>query len=179
MPFRAQQRAFGSRGPISPKRLQISYFNVPVNSGGLGVLQRWLNDGYVVGDVAVRRNDVQKAIEVIVHEKTAKGERLGRHLADAGSQRLVGEQTGTIVLVERHTLVRKISDQQARKARAVEVGRVCAHAGPHSARVAEGDSDVHANVGEGAVVIVVVELVGLGVIRNEEVHPTVVVIVEQ
>ena len=64
--------------------------------------------------------------------------------ADAGSRRFVGEQAGAIVLIKRHAFVRKIADHQARKAGAIEVGRVRAHAGAHSARVAEGNADGHA-----------------------------------
>src|SRR5580693_4442987 len=129
--------------------------------------------------MAVRRNDIQKAVQVVIHKKTSECERLGRHLPDARSQRFIGEQTGAIVLIKRQAFVGKISDDEARKARAIEVGRVRAHAGAHSARVAEGDSDRHAYVGERSVVIVVIKLVRFGVIRDEEIHPTVAVVIEQ
>ena len=82
-------------------------------------------------------------------------------------------------MIKRHAFVREIADHQAGKAGAVEVGGIRAHAGAHSAGVAEGHADGHAYVGERAVVIVVVELVGLGVVRDEEIHPAVVVVVQQ
>src|SRR5580658_9891308 len=114
--------------------------------------------------MAVRSNDVQQSVQVIVHEETAKRERLGRPLSNTGSLGLIREQARTVVLIKRHTFVRKIADHDGRKSRTVEVSSVCAHAGAHAARIAEGDSDVYTHVGESSVVIIVVTLVGLGVI---------------
>jgi len=61
----------------------------------------------------------------------------------------------------------------------VEVGGVHAHASAYSAGFAEGHANGYADVGEGAVVIVVVKLVGLGVVGDEEIDPAVVVEVEE
>jgi hypothetical protein len=61
----------------------------------------------------------------------------------------------------------------------IEVTSVGAHArarGPSLAiRYATGDTDI----GEGTVVVIVVKLVGLGIVGNEQVHPSVVVVIEQ
>ena len=60
----------------------------------------------------------------------------------------------------------------------IVVAGVGAHACAHAARVAEGDASQDGGVGEGAVVIVVVELIRLGIVGYEEVHPAVVIIVQ-
>ena len=73
----------------------------------------------------------------------------------------------------------KLPMTSALPARVVEVGGVGAHAGARGAGFAVSHAGGDANVGEGSVVIVVIELVGLGVVGDKQVKPAVVVIVQQ
>ena len=83
------------------------------------------------------------------------------------------------VLVERDHLVREVADDQARPAGAVVVGRVHAHAGARDAGLVEGDAGGDADVGERAVLLVLVEAVRLRVVGHEQIEPAVAVVIEQ
>src|SRR6185369_8157092 len=62
---------------------------------------------------------------------------------------------------------------------AVVVRGVDAHTSARRARLAERDACDHGVVSKRAVVIVAIELVWLGVVGDEEIHPAVVVVIEQ
>src|SRR6185369_12348929 len=62
---------------------------------------------------------------------------------------------------------------------AVVVGGVHAHAGARRASLAEGDARDHGVVSKRPVVVVAIKLVWLSVVGDEEIHPAVVVVIEQ
>src|ERR1700730_16303139 len=61
----------------------------------------------------------------------------------------------------------------------VIVSVIDSHARPGSAGVAVGYSGLYADIREGAVVVVAVELVGLGVVGYQQIEPGVVVVIHQ
>ena len=61
----------------------------------------------------------------------------------------------------------------------VEIDRVDAHPGAGPAFLAERDAGLEAQLGEGAVAVVAIELVRLRVVGDEDVGPAVLVVVEQ
>ena len=82
-------------------------------------------------------------------------------------------------MVKGHALIRKITQHEALPAGVVVVGRIGAHASAGGAGLAIGQSSRDSHIGKGTVVIVVVELVGLSIVADEEVEPSVVVIVKE
>ena len=82
-------------------------------------------------------------------------------------------------VVERHHLVREVADDQALPAGAVVVGGVDAHAGARHAGLVERHAGRDADVGERAVLLVLVEAVRLRVVGDEQVEPAVAVVIEQ
>src|SRR6185369_10951996 len=145
----------------------------------LRVFHARLHDAYVVRNVSIRGKDVGQAIEIVVEKEAGKRQRLGRDFTDTGRGRVVREQTRTVVVVERDTLVGEVSDDDALPARAVVITRIDTHPGARRACFAERHAGDHGVVGEGAVVVVAVELVWFGVVGDEEIHPTVVIVIEQ
>ncbi len=109
----------------------------------LGVGDLRLHRADVVGDVAVGGEDVEQAVEVGVEEEAGERQRQQRRLAHRGRRRIVDEEAGAFVRVERHHLVREVADDEALPAGAVVVGRVHAHAGARDAGFVEGDARHH------------------------------------
>ena len=131
----------------------------------------------IVGDMAVRGEDVQPAVEIGVEEEAAEGERQERRAAERGAGRLVEEQPA-LVVEQCHHLVREVADHEAGKARVVVVGGVHAHAGTRHPRLTISDAGDDADVLEAAVPPVAEQLIRLGVVGDEQVHPAVGVGVE-
>ena len=86
---------------------------------GLGVLDGRLDDRDVVGDVAVDGEDIGEAVEIVVEEEGAEGERGGGGGPDAGGCGAVGEEAGAIVVIERDALVGEVADDEPGAAGAV------------------------------------------------------------
>ncbi len=132
----------------------------------------------VVGHVPVGGEDVEPAVEVVVEEERREAEAQEGGLADGRGGRVVDEEPRPFVVVERHHLVREVAHHDAGAARAVVVGGIGPHSGAGHAGLAEGHARGHAHVREGPLAPVAVQLVGLGVVGDEEVRPAVVVVVE-
>ena len=81
-------------------------------------------------------------------------------------------------MIERKHLVGKIRNDQAGAARAVVIDGINAHAGAGNAIFAEGDAGGNRALFEGSVLLIQVELVGLRVVRDQDVRPSIVVVIE-
>src|SRR5579883_2192035 len=92
---------------------------------------------------------------------------------------LVGKQAGAIILIQRHSFVGEVSDDQALMAGQVIVDGIDAHAGTSFTGIAEGNAGAECLISKRSVVVIVVKLVRLRVVGDEEVQPAVVVIIEQ
>src|SRR3981081_2400666 len=75
-------------------------------------------------------------------------------------------------------MVCKIRDDQAGAARAVVIDGIDAHAGAGNAIFAESNAGGNGALFEGAVLFVQVELVGLRIVGDQDVGPSVFVVVE-
>jgi hypothetical protein len=128
--------------------------------------------------VAVRGEDVGPPVEVVVEEERAEREREQRRLAEARRRCLVKEEARSLVVVERHHLVREVAHDQAGAPRPVVVGGVDPHRRARHAGLAERHARRHPDLAEGAVAVVVEELVRLRVVGHEEVGPAVAVVVQ-
>ena len=129
-------------------------------------------------DVAVGREDVEVAVEVVVEEEDAERQRQQARAADGGRRRLVDEQLRALVVVEREHLVREVADEQVRAAGAVVVAGVDAHRAARDAVLAVGHAGRDPLLGERAVPVVAIELVRLRVVGDEDVGPAVAVVIE-
>ena len=147
--------------------------------GGCAYFDPRLHGADVVGDVAVGGEDVEPAVEVVVEEEAGEGQRQQRRLADGRGRRFVDEEAFPLVLVKGNHLVGEVADHQAWPAGAVVVGGVDAHAGARDARFVERHARGDGDVGEGAVLLVLVEPVRLGVVGDEQIEPAVAVVIEQ
>ncbi len=82
-----------------------------------------------------------------------------------------------VVVVEVLGVVGKVALHQVSPAVVVVVGEVRAHARLLLALAAVGNSRLHADVGEGAVAVVVVKRAGRGIVGHVDVGPAVAVII--
>ena len=144
----------------------------------LGVADALLHGFDLVFNVAVGDEDVLPSVVVVVEEEAAEAERDQRCAADVGVRSFVHEQAVAFVVVEREHLVGEIGDDQAGAAGAVVIGGVDAHAGARDAIFAEGDSGGNSALFEGAVLLIQVKLVGLRVVGDQDVGPSIVVVIE-
>ena len=80
--------------------------------------------------------------------------------------------------IEADHFVVEIGDGDAGQAGVVEIGGVDAHAGAGFAFFAEGDAGFDGHILESAVALIAIELVGLGVVGDEQVGPAVAIVVE-
>ena len=109
------------------------------SSGGCLILHLRLHPLDLLFDVAVGREDVGEAVEVVVEEEHAKGQRQQAGATDRGARRLVHEQILPLVVIEAQHLVREVADDQVRTARAIVVGGIDTHRAARHAVLAVGD----------------------------------------
>ncbi len=70
-----------------------------------------------------------------------------------------------------------MGDEEAEAATVVVIAPVHAHIAEFHAFAAQSHASDHAHVGEGAVMIVVVEIIGNGIVGDEEIGPTIIIVV--
>src|SRR6266404_2818352 len=129
-------------------------------------------------NVAVGYENVQPGVIIHVKESRAPSNVRIAGLAYAGSPTHVVESLRAHVAIQRIGLLLKVRDEEAETAAMVVIAPVNAHVAQFHAFAAEGYAAEHSHVGERSVVIVVIEIVGDGVVGNEEIGPAVVVIVD-
>src|ERR1700676_823154 len=132
----------------------------------------------LIFDVAVGDEDVLPAVVIVVEEETAEAERYERRTTDFRARSFIHEQAVAFVVVEREHLVCKICNDEAGAAGTVIIHSINAHAGAGHAIFAERDASRNGTLFEGAILFIQVELVGLRVVGDQDVGPSVVVVVE-
>ena len=168
------------RGPgLRRQLLEAMPAEIPEQVRRLRVGDLRLDRADVVGDVAVGGEDIGQPVEVDVEEETGEREREERCLPHRRRRRFVDEQPVPLVMVQRHHLVREVADDEAGPAAAVVVGGVDAHARARDAGFVERDAGRHADVREGAVSLVAIQLVRLRVVGDEQIEPAVGVVIDQ
>src|SRR5581483_4738601 len=90
----------------------------------------------------------------------------------------IHEEAAAFIVVEREHLIGEIGDDDAGQAGVIVVGSIDTHARARDAVFAEGDPGNDGLFAEGAVAVVVVQLVGLGVVGKEQVGPAMVVVIQ-
>src|SRR5260370_695870 len=129
-------------------------------------------------NVAVGDENVQPGVIIDVKESRAPSNVRIAGLADAGSPTHVVESLRAHVAIQRIGLLLKVRDEEDKTAAMVVIAPIDSHVAQLYAFAAAGYAAEHSHVGERSVVIVVIEIVGDGVVGNEEIGPAVVVIVD-
>src|SRR5437660_641879 len=116
---------------------------------------------------------------VIVHIKKAGAPAYIRvaGLSDAGSPAHIVESLLAHIVIERVGLLLKMRDEEAEAAAVVVIAPVYAHVAELHPFAAESYARKHAHVCEGAVVIVMIKIVGNGIVGDQEIGPAIVVVV--
>lgn len=145
--------------------------------GHLGVADAAADVADGVVDVAVHHHEVGPAVEIEIAEQATKAQTIARGDTEAEGHGAIDEARA-IPLIEAEHFVIEVGDGDGGAAAAAEIDDVDAHAGAGLAVLREGDAEADGGLGECVVAVVAVELVGLGVVGDEEVEPAVVVEVD-
>jgi hypothetical protein len=143
----------------------------------LGVSHVAANVANRLVDVAVRYGKIEPAIEIGIEKNTSKAQTiLGSH-AHAGLRRdvFVGFPAE---LVEAGHLVVEVCNGHARSAGVHEIGNIHAHAGAGFALGAKSQSNLDGCIFERSVVLVAIQLVGLSVVRDQQIGPAILLVIE-
>src|SRR5262249_41618322 len=130
-------------------------------------------------DMPVGHENIRPTIEVVIEEETAETQSKQGRAANFRLRRFIDEEAFAFVVVERDSLVREVCDQNAWVSGMIVIRSVDAHASARDAVFTESNAGHHTFFRESSVAVVVVELVGLRVIGEEKIRPTVVIVVEQ
>src|ERR1700682_4977221 len=150
---------------------------VAVEQNGFAIARAGFDGIDLWKDVAIGDENVEPGIVIHVEETGAPADQTVILLANAGGPAYVLETLRAEIFVEPIGLLGKMRDEEAETSTVVEVSEIHAHVAELHALAAQRQAGEHAYIGESAVVIVVVEVVGHGIIGDEEVGPTVVIIV--
>src|SRR5205814_8668489 len=136
-----------------------------------------LQSVYLRIDVAVSDENIEPG--VIVHIKKAGAPAYIRvaGLSDAGSPAHIVESLLTHIVIERVGLLLKMGDKEAQAAAVVIIAPVHSHVAKLHPFAAESYAGKHAHVRKCAVVVVVVEVVGNGIVGNQEIGAAFVVVI--
>ena len=122
----------------------------------------------------VHLHEVGPAIVVVVDKAAAPGDILVVD-SDAGRERHVAEGAVAVVVIEVAGVVGEVGFENVEPAVAVVVADGHAHSGLLVAVLAVGASGHDGDIGEGSVVIVAEQNAGLGIDRDVNIRPAVVV----
>ena len=126
-------------------------------------------------DVTVGDEEVEKSVIIEIEEAGAPTEERYGGKAKTGTEGDVGKCGGAIVAVESFVVVGKRGDEQIQLAIAIVIAESDAHGGLRAALFAECETGCVADVLEGTVSAIAIEIVGAGIIGDGEVGPAVVV----
>ena len=147
---------------------------VPEQARRLRVVLARLHLVDLVFDVAVGRQQIQAAVQVVVEKQHAEGQRAAAGRSDAGDDRLVGKlQRRLLRDIQRRHLVGEVADGDAERTVVAEVGRVDAHRAAAVAVGIERDAGAGADLLERAVLPVVEDEVLHRVVGDDEIGPAV------
>src|SRR5580658_3643174 len=144
----------------------------------LRVADAFLHRLDLVFDMAVGDEDVLPAVVIVVEEKAPEAKRNQRRAANFRARSFIHKQPIAFVVVERKHLVRKISNDQAGAAGAVVIRSVNAHTGARHTIFAEPDAGRNRALFKRAVLLIHIKFVGLRVVRDQDVGPSIVVVIE-
>src|SRR5579859_4366532 len=135
-----------------------------------------------VGDgvyVAIGDEDVEKAIVVKVEKAGAPGQKRNCGVTEADPERDVCEIGAAVVAIKRFVVVGKGGDEKVEFAVAIVIAEGDAHGSLGTAFFVDSETTLIAHIFKRAVATVAIEVVGCGIIGDDEVEPAVVVEVRE
>ena len=124
--------------------------------------------------MSVHLDDVCPSVIVVIDEAAAPG-----HIsivdADAGGERDVTEGAVSVVVIKVAGIIGEVGFEDVEPAIAIVVGDGDAHSGLFLTVLAVGDAGHDGNIGEGPIVVVAEENAWLGIARNIDVGPAIVI----
>src|SRR5205085_7227958 len=130
-------------------------------------------------DVTVGDDNILPPVAVEVHEGRAPAEKRNRRLAESRLESYVGEVAFAIVVVERVRVVGEVRDVEVYEAVVVVVTDGDAHARLLAPVLVKGHARRVADLLEGSVALVEIELLRSGVVDDDEVEQVVFVDVHE
>src|SRR3989440_2356885 len=129
-------------------------------------------------DVAVSDENIEPGVIVHIKKAGAPAYKRVAGLSDAGSPAHVVESLLAHIAIERVGLLLKMRDEETEAAAVVVIAPVYSHVAELHSFAAESYAGNHPHVRKGAVVVVVVEIVGNGIVGDQEVRPAIVVVID-
>src|SRR5882724_3643786 len=129
--------------------------------------------------MTVSDGEIEGTVEVKVGEDAPETEHIFCGAAHAGGDRSVVIRSLTGRTIEPEHFIVEVCDGNTGGSRIREIGGIDAHSGASFAVRAESDASVHGDVFEGAIAVVAIELVGLRVVGDDEIGPSVLIVVEE
>ena len=145
---------------------------------GLRVAVVAVDIAYRLVYVAVDHYQIEPAIQVQISEHTTKTEAAARCLTDAVPERDIGVNACAARAVQRDHFIIKIRDGNTGCAGVIEIGDVHSHSRPSLAIVGKSHPGFHRDVFKASVTQIAIELVGLGIVGDEQIGPAVMIVVE-
>src|SRR5713101_3972869 len=145
----------------------------------LGVADIAANVSDSVVDVAVGDGEVEGAVEVKVGKDASEPEHIFGGAAQAGRDGNVIVRSFAGRSIESEHFIVEVRDGDTLRTGIREVGGINAHASAGFAVDTEGDARVHGDFFEGTVPVVPIKLVGLRIVRDDQVGPAVLIVVEE
>ena len=127
--------------------------------------------------MSVGGENVKVSIQIEVKEEAGEGECQQRCVPDVRDRRIVNKKVAFVVIEIQH-LIRKVPNDKALPAASVVVRRVNAHRAGRDAVLVIGNPGEHRRLDERAVAVVLIEFIGLRVVRLKDVWPTVAVVIK-
>src|SRR5215469_877250 len=157
---------------------ELSSPEIAEQVGRLGITDALLYALDLIFDVTVGDKNVGPAVVVVIEKEAAETEGHQRTAADFRLRRLVDKKTIALVVIERDHLVGEIADDNARAPAAIVVRGIDAHAGARHSVFTETDAGRDSTLLECTVAFVQIQLVGLGIVGDQNVGPAVTVVIE-
>src|ERR1700738_3072609 len=146
--------------------------------GRFGITDTFLHTFDLVLDVSVGHKDVRPTVIIIVKEETSEAESHEGGAPYIRARRLVDEEPVAFVVIKREHLVGEIGDDNTGMAGAVVIRCINTHAGAGYAVFTESNSCRDGLLFERSVSLVEIQFVRLRVVGQQDIGPTVAVVVE-
>jgi hypothetical protein len=153
---------------------------VPVQLRRLGVLLAFLDFVNVVVEVAVGDQQVDPSVEIDVGEEHAKFQPEARGGPQSGGDGVIGEQQHRALrTVKGRHFVGEVPDRHAERVVVAKEAAVDSHRPARVAVAVERNSGLRADLFEGAVAAITQQKVLHRVVRNDEIHPAVLIEIDR
>ena len=129
--------------------------------------------------MSVHGHQIEPSIQIQIAERAPESQAVARRLPDPRFHRHIRIRAALATAIERHHFVVEVRDRDSRRAGVVVIRNIDAHSGPRLPVFAERDSSAHRDIFERAVAQVAIQLIGLRIVRDQNIRPAVPIVIEQ